>query len=310
MMTKFLSDAITRGVGRQSFKLQENAPKLLFGGGVIGMVGSTVLACRSTLRLQEVLDRTQEDVRVAHAVREQHGDQYSEQDEKKDIALIYVRGGAQLAKLYGPSIAIGAASIAALTKSHNMLEERNTALAAAYFALDKGFREYRSRVIEKYGEEQDQQFRYSSEVVVEGEGKTKKQTRTRVNVDDGPSIYARFFDEYSENWSKEPEYNRLYIKCQQQWANDMLHARGHLFLNEVYRSLGLPHSTAGSVVGWKMGNDGDDYVDFGVFINDGSDRVRDFVNGREGSILLDFNVDGVIYDKIESPKEAISWQLQ
>ena len=310
MMTKFLSDAITRGVGRQSLKLQEHAPKLLFGSGVIGMVGSTVLACRSTLKLEALLDETKGDIQAANGIRDLHPEEYSEQDRQKDLAVIYVRSGAKLAKLYAPAIAVGAVSIAALTKSHSLLEERNTALVAAYVALDKGFKEYRARVVEKYGENQDQEFRYASETVVEGEGGKKPKTRTRVNVDEGPSIYARFFDEYSEQWSKEPEYNRLFLKCQQNWANDMLHARGHLFLNEVYRQLGIPHSVAGSVVGWKLGNGGDDYVDFGVFVPDGSDRVRDFVNGREGSILLDFNVDGVIYDKIEAPTEAISWQLQ
>jgi len=307
MMT-FLSEAISRGVGRQSLKLQEHAPKLLFGGGVVGMIGSTVLACRSTLRLEEVLDEIKFDLNTADAIREQHSEEYSESDLQHDKAIIYVRSGAKLAKLYAPAAAVGVVSIAALTKSHTLLQDRNAALIAAYAALDKGFREYRARVVEKFGEEQDDQFRYGHEVVVEGDSKTKKKPRTRANVDDGPSIYARFFDEYSEMWSKEPEYNRLFLNCEQNWANDMLRVRGHLFLNEVYRRLGLPHTTAGSVVGWRMAGDGDSYVDFGIFTRDGG--IRDFVNGREGSILLDFNVDGVIYDKIEPNKEAISWQLQ
>lgn len=306
----FLSETITRNVGRQSLQLKEHAPKLLFGGGVVGMVGSTVLACRSTLRLQTVLEEINFDLKTARNIRELHPDLYSEEDRQKDTAIIYVRSGAKLAKLYTPSVALGVVSIAALTRSHTILSERNAALTAAYVALDKGFREYRARVVEKFGEDQDREFRYSSEVIVEGEGKTKKKPRSRVNVDEGPSIYARFFDEYSEMWSKEPEYNRLFLNCEQNWANDMLRARGHLFLNEVYRRLGIPHTTAGSVVGWRIGGEGDSYVDFGIFMNDGSDRIRDFVNGREGSILLDFNVDGVIYDKIELNKEAISWQRQ
>lgn len=309
MMTS-LSEAVTRGIGRQSLKLQEHAPKLLFGGGVVGMIGSTVLACRATLKLEEVLEKHQFDVDTAKSVREMHEDQYSQEDLQKDTAIIYVRTGAKLAKLYSPAIGLGVISIAALTKSHSLLEDRNAALVAAYAALDRGFREYRERVIEKYGEEQDQEFRYSTEVVAEGEGKSKKKVVRRVNIDDGPSIYARFFDETSEMWSKEPEYNRLFLNCEQNWANDMLRARGHLFLNEVYRRLGLDHTTAGSVVGWRLGsdNDGDGYVDFGIFTRDGSEAVREFVNGREGAILLDFNVDGVIYDKIEKHREDIGWQ--
>jgi hypothetical protein len=63
--------------------------------------------------------------------------------------------------------------------------------------------------------------------------------------------------------------------------------------------LGIDRSKAGSVVGWVITKEGtgDNFIDFGVFDGD-NPRARDFVNGREGSILLDFNVDGVIYDKI------------
>jgi hypothetical protein len=96
------------------------------------------------------------------------------------------------------------------------------------------------------------------------------------------------------NWQKNSEHNKLFLKCQQSYANDMLQARGHVFLNEVYSWLGLEHSKAGAVVGWVINSDGDNFVDFGIF-DPGNSR---FVNGQERSILLDFNVDGVIYDKI------------
>jgi hypothetical protein len=79
----------------------------------------------------------------------------------------------------------------------------------------------------------------------------------------------------------------------------MLKARGHLFLNEVYDSLGMPRSEAGAVVGWIMGA-GDDYVNFGVLIDNDMCIVDFFYADDE--ILLDFNVDGVIFDKIEKGK--------
>jgi hypothetical protein len=183
-----------------------------------------------------------------------------------------------------------------LTKSHNLLNERNAALTAAYAAVDKAFNQYRTRVVEKYGEEEDQELRYSAQdVEVVNEKTGKKTTRRRVG-DDEPSMYARFFDELSTSWSKEPEYNLVFLKCQQSYANDMLKTRGHVFLNEVYDALGIERTKAGQVVGWVISKDGDNFIDFGIYTN--QDRVRDFVNGREGAILLDFNVDGVIYDKI------------
>jgi hypothetical protein len=205
---------------------------------------------------------------------------------------------------------VGGASIAALTRSHNILNERNAALTAAYAALDKGFKEYRHRVVEKYGEDQDLEFRHGSrEVEIIDEETGKKKTVTRVGYDE-PSIYARFFDPLSTSWSKEPEYNLLFLKCQQSYANDLLLARGHVFLNEVYDLLGIPRSKAGSIVGWIVtaGTITDNHIDFGIY-KGGDHTIRDFVNGRENSILLDFNVDGVIYEKIDTNTESTSWQM-
>lgn len=285
---------------------KKNSPQFLFVGGVVGMVGTTVLACRATLKVQDVLEVAEEDNRVNNSIREQHPDHFSEEERRKNAVVIYTRSAGKIVRLYAPAVGLGVVSIAALTKSHNILQERNVALMAAYSALDRGFKEYRSRVIEKYGEDQDREFRYETEVVVEGSGKNKKTT---VRIGQGePSVYAVFYDEYSANWSREPEINKIFLKNKQNYLNDLLRARGHVFLNEVYHELGLPHSKAGAVVGWIMGEAGDNYIDFGVFTPDAEPHIRDFVNGREGSILLDFNVDGVIFDKLPEIKEAIKWR--
>jgi hypothetical protein len=302
---KFIPIGVSQAVGRQALSLNASSPKLLFGVGVVGMIGSTVLACRATLKLEDVLEETNNDLHTAKATRNLHEDQYSDKDLKKDTAVIYTRGVLHVVKLYGPAIIVGSIGVACLTKSHNILQERNAALAAAYTAVDKAFSKYRERVIEKHGLEEDQHFRYGSEEVEIVDDKGKVVTVTRVSSDE-PSMYARFFDELSPSWSKEPEYNLVFLRCQQNYANDMLKTRGHVFLNEVYDMLGIGRTKPGQVVGWMLSENGDNFVDFGIY--DGNDRARDFVNGREGSILLDFNVDGLIYDKIENPEERIAWQ--
>ena len=226
-------------------------------------------------------------------------DDYSEKDRSRDVSLIYYQSGVRIVRAYAPAIIVGGVSIYLLRTSNGILTKRNVALTAAYGALEKGFSEYRARVVDKYGEDEDRNLRYGTqEVEIVDEKTKKKKTVTRVGPDD-PSIYARFFDDYSPSWNKEPEYNRIFLKCQQNYANDLLRSRGHIFLNEVYDMCGIPRSKAGSVVGWIMSAEGetDNFVNFGVF--DGkSEAARDFVNGQEGAILLDFNVDGVIYDKL------------
>jgi hypothetical protein len=305
---KLVPATISRTVAHSTLLARKNSPGVLFGVGVVGMVGSTVLACRATLKMDEVLEDAKERLEQARILEHEN---YSERDRSKDITIIHVKTSVKIVRAYVPAILVGGVSIAALTKSHNILNQRNAALTAAYAALEKGFNEYRARVVDKYGEEEDRNFRYGSQEIeiVDEKGKTK--TVTRVASGD-PSIYARFFDPTSTSWSKEPEYNLIFLKCQQNYANDLLKARGHVFLNEVYDMLGIPRSKAGAVVGWILTPDGqtDNYINFGVF-DEKSETARDFVNGHEGAILLDFNVDGIIYDRIDMSKEGepLSWQL-
>jgi hypothetical protein len=297
---KFFPDMIADAVSRN-----EKSPAILFGAGVVGMIGTTVLASRATLKLEGVIQKAQNDLKIADQL-EGHED-YSAQDKKRDTAIIYSRSVMSVAKLYGPSVILGAVSIGCLTSSHVILQHRIAGLAAAYAALEHGFNLYRERVVEKYGEEQDRDFRYGVEKVkIEDPETGKTKTVTRVAAD-GASIYARWFDESSASWETWPEHNHAFLMSQQSYANDRLRTRGHVFLNEVYDSLGIPRSDAGAVVGWVLdGEASDNYIDFGIF--DDRQAVRDFVNGREQNLLLDFNVDGYIHGKIEdmNRKKGIS----
>lgn len=304
---KFVPTAISRKVADQALLGKKHSPTILFGAGVVSMVGSTVLACRATLRLETVLDQTQSDLGAAKGVRELHPDQYSERDRQKDVAIIYTRGVVGVAKLYAPSILLGAVGVACLTKSNQILRDRNMALTAAYFAVDEAFKSYRERVVERYGEETDRELRYMSEevdVVDEETGKLTSEIRVSPGLVSG---YARWFDKTNNNWNPPEmgEYNRLFLRNQQNWANDMLKARGHVFLNEVYAMLGLSHTSAGSIVGWvyeRNNESGDNYIDFGCWGEDGGEPLN-FFNGREGSLLLDFNVDGPIWQLIDERNE-------
>lgn len=299
---KNLKNLATSQTARKVLVAQKHSPQVLFGAGVVGMVATVVLASKATLKLEEkVLIPAEENLSMA---RKLHGSDaapdYGDKEYIHDATIIYTRAAGRTLKLYAPAVLVGAASVAALTGSHIILNKRYAGVVAAYTALEKGLNEYRERVLGEVGEDRERELFYGSverEIVEETE--TGPQTKHIKTADKGqtPSMYARFFDEYSTAWNRKPEYNLLFLRCQQNYANDKLKAQGHLFLNEVYDMLGLERTTAGSVVGWIVSKEGDNYVDFGVFDGD-NPRARDFVNGREGSILLDFNVDGIIYDKI------------
>lgn len=305
-MMGFLSERM----GRTALTLQKNAPNILFGVGIASSVTSTVLACRATLKLDEALEEGQKQMARVKAADPDILENYSHMDQKRDITLIYVQTGIEVVKLYLPAIGFGILAVGSLTKSHDLLTKRNAAITAAYAAVDQAFKEYRARVVDRYGEQVDQEMRYGVEKVEIVDETTGRKKTVKRAAPGEPSMYAKFFDEYSRQWSKDPESNFIFLRCQQTYFNDLLIIRGHVFLNEVYDRLGLPHTQAGSVVGWMMGNDDephDNFIDFGIF-NRSDQTIRDFMNGREASILLDFNVDGVIYDKIDTPRAPLSWQ--
>lgn len=293
--------------------LKKNSPKILMGVGIAGSVVSTVLACKATLKIKDILDEKNETVEQIHNCVEDETVDYNEEDKKKDLTILYAQTGVKLAKLYLPSIALGALSIASIVSGYKILNKRNVALAAAYTVVDKGFKNYRKNVVERFGEEVDRELRHNIKakqieekyIDKDGNEKTRKKKVYEIAEDkkpgEGISEYAKFFDEWNtDEHSKDPEYNLMFLRKQQDYANEVLKHQGYLFLNEVYDMLGIPRTQAGQVVGWIYDENnptGDNYVDFGIYdLHD--QQKRDFVNGLERNILLDFNVDGVIYDKI------------
>lgn len=305
-------NGLTRAVHKVGFKAQKHAPELLVIGGVIGFVGTTVLACKATLKVnEEVLDKTKADIDKIHVAKKkgvtESNKPYSEEDAKKDLTIVYGQTAIGLVKLYGPAVGLGVLSTTAIFTGHNVLRKRNLALAAAYTAVDQSFKDYRGRVIERFGENLDKELRYNiktkevEEIVVNEDGSETVVKNTVKAVDPTTiSEYAVFFDESCPGWTKDPEYNKTFLIAQQEFANQKLRTKGYLFLNEVYNMLGIPQTKAGQVVGWIYDDRhpiGDNFVDFGIF-DVADEKKRDFVNGYERSILLDFNVDGNIWEKM------------
>ena len=300
-------NSATKTFHRIGFKIKKHSPEILLVTGITGVVTSAVMACKATTKVDNIVEESKNTIDLIHEGMETgniRGVEYTEEDGKKDISIVYVRTGVKFAKLYGPSVLLGLTSIGCILASNNIIHKRNVALSAAYTAIDRSFKGYRSRVIERFGENMDRELRYNiktqevKETVVDEETGKKKTVKSTVSVVDPNthSDYAKFFDEYCAGWTKDAEYNLLFLRQQQNYANELLKSRGHLFLNEVYDMLGIDRTKAGNIVGWVYDEEhpiGDNFVDFGIYVLD-NEKARDFVNGRERSILLDFNVDGDI----------------
>lgn len=297
MNLEVIKNTVTSKAGRTILLGKKHSPVILFGAGVAGVIGTTVLACRATLKVDEILDDAD---KKRLQIKTMVVEDYTAKDRNKDLRYLQIQTMFNVAKLYAPAALLGATSITALTGSHIVLNRRNVALTAAYKVIEDSFERYRNVVREDLGEEKEQEYyRGVREIAVhdtkKGEISTGKQY---INPGGGPtSQYARFFGTENPNWSPQPEYNLLFLRAQQNYANHKLQAHGHVLLNDIHDALGMDRTKAGCVVGWVKDN-GDNYIDFGIFDTRANDRFFDFVHGDEG-IWLDFNVDGVVYDLIE-----------
>lgn len=279
--------------------LRKHTPEILIVSGVTGMICATVKACVDThKKLPEKLKDHDQRMVLAHDVKD-------EKEQKKAITQAYARTGVDLAKIYFPSVTIVFFSSAAIFGSNIIMRKRMIALAAAYAAIDQSFKEYRSRVVERFGEDTDRELRFDihkeqiTTTETDEKGKEKKVKKTiEVVGENGLSDYARFFVKGEARAAEgNTDFDLFFLKAQQEVANHKLRGYGFLFLNEVYDMLGIQPSIAGQSVGWvydKSCDENDNYVDFGI--REVYRRNPDNPEEYEKVILLDFNVDGSILE--------------
>lgn len=290
-------ESLTRSWGRTTLQAKRNSPHIFFAVGLAGVVTSAVLACRATLKLEKELDAIKTDLDSARENKElveSSEGEYSELDYKKDLTRTYAKSSLTVVRLYAPSFALGAISVACLSGSHVQLTRRNAALSSTLAAVSQAFNGYRDRVRAELGEQRELEIYHcleDNELEIDG----KKQIVKAVDPNNPykTSPYAALFDEKSNYWQKSPEMNRVFLQLMQQQATNKLRAYGHIFLNDVYESIGLPKTRTGQIVGWVyMSDDGDNYVDFCMY------EAVDAKVPYDRSIWLDFNVDGPILDSL------------
>lgn len=312
-MKNELAAKVSRSLHMVGFKFKKYSPEILVVTGVVGIVTSTVMACKATTKVNDIVDEAKGTIDKIHdsvdkGLHTSDGEEYTQEVANKDLTIVYVQTGLKFAKLYGPAVILGVASIGCMLGSNHILRKRNVALAAAFTAVDTSFKEYRSRLIDRFGKELDRELRFGvkakevEERVVDENGNETTVTKTVEVVDPNKvhSLYSIVFCEGNVGWTKNAELNKVFLIQQQNYANDKLRLRGYLTLNEVYEMVGAPATAYGQIAGWvytEDGSVGDNFVDFGIFnVND--DKACEFVNGYERSIILDFNCIGNILEYI------------
>lgn len=302
---KILSDRVSRSFGKVGLKLSENSPHILFGAGLVGVGVATVLACRATLKLEPVIDDIQRDVNNCMNALEANkkiGRVGATDDHYKNLTYVSFKGAGEIGKLYWPAALVGTVSVGCLVSSHMQLTKRNAALTASLSAVTQAYAAYRQRVREVIGDDRELEI-YNGVKEVEVEGEDGRMEIKKVSDPTKFSPYAKCFDETCGLWEPFYESNIMSLRGVQEGCQVDLRSRGHLFLNDVYKRLGIPPTTAGQVVGWVWNGDGDNFVDFGLGLGRGEAfpppaHAAAFFNGDVNEVWLDFNVDGPIHTRL------------
>lgn len=319
-LIKSTGTKISTATGKAGLTVKKYSPEILMTAGVGLFIGTIFMAVKTGKKHEEakkVVEFNHKKLNDHIQECEELGEEISKVELGKMKLVTYSKDVLEWVKLYAPTIGLAAASVGCFLWSNKILRKRYLGAVAAFNAVSAAYSRYRRCVIEEMGDEYDKRWaagivkRVIEEEYTDKNGKVKtRKKEVFESIDEvkaklenekkslnNPSVFSMFFDSSSDQWVKnDPTGNRFFLTCQQSRANDLLQTRGYLFLNEVYEMLGLPPTDVGSIVGWIKGL-GDDMVDFHIY-QDESEAGRRFVNGYEDVILLDFNVDGVIYDKL------------
>lgn len=287
---KYVPKSVSRFTHRSLLKMNAKSPTILVVGGVIGFGVTTALAIKATRTVEPVL----EDHRNQRLSLEKLN---GTEVKKKEVLRLYSGTSMRLAKIYGPTIVVGSLSAASVLAGHRILKGRHVATMVAYSGLMEQFTEYRQRVAQTLGEETEREiYNGAHGEWVDDEAHPGESKRELVYA--GSNGYLRpWYDEMNVNWTKDPTTNYLFLKGVQSHATDLLHVRGHVFLNDVLDLLNMPRCKEGAVAGWFDDGEGDGFVDFG-FMASRDPNTEAFLLKETPSVQLNFNIDGIIYQKL------------
>jgi hypothetical protein len=283
----------------------KHAPEILVGVGLVGGAATTVFACKATLKVDDILDETQEEYgRIDSALDTVSNDVYSIEDADNDMKTAHKVMVGRIIHTYIPVAAMGAASGVCILCGFNILRMRNMALVAAYTALDGGFKAYRRRVVDELGEEADEHFRTGAvtkkiekEIIDENTGEVKNKKVKSEVIESGVQLI-----DYTINFCREAHHIRdrkdimsslNFIINVENSVNLTLKAYKYVTLNEVRKCLGIPDKSYGQLDGWCYDGTGDDIIKLNPKV------VYDEELGHD-TIILDPNVDGLMFNKIDA----------
>lgn len=307
---------VKRFVSTGIYMLKDHAPEIMAVVGSVASVGAIGFAIKETPKATKIIEEHKKHIENVHTVVEsadgEEEFEYSPDDEKKDLFIIYTKTAGRLLKTYWPVILLESLSIGCTLGGAYKSRQKYSSLLSAAVAMEAIHKQYRQNVVEKYGEEIDKELRHglktkTKEYIKKDKDGKETKVKETVKVADNKTDkdISRLFDETSLYYSRDPHANKQFILSVEQWANMRLKQYGHVFLNEVYEKLGFEPTEIGHNVGWVYkDHSADDLkkhnnVIIFNFVDVHGNKATEFEAGFEPSVLIDFNVDGFISKDIK-----------
>ena len=299
---KFNFNGVKTTCCRAYMKLRKISPELALAGGIACGVAAVVVGCIASQKVKGIIDETREELNGVEKDLEK--DAITVSEAKKRSFYIYKNAAWMFAKIYAPTVGLTMASVGLILTSHGILNKRYVGLSAAYTTLDGAFKDYRRRVAKLIGKDAERVLVNGGSVekdikVIDEEGNVQTQKGSNVVIQQhNNSPYEFDFNRFTAPgvWEPNADYIEMRLRNTQNYFNELLNARGHVFLNEVLDELNMQRTPAGAVCGWVKGC-GDDYIDFGFWDN----FKRDYDQDSDlcvKNVHLNFNCDGSIWDMI------------
>jgi hypothetical protein len=222
----------------------ENATTLLTAGGVVGVVGTGVLAWRGGYKYHQIIAEAQQEKMVAVANTRDEGVEHI--DEHFEASrLSKTEKVVKAVPDAAPPVVLGGFTIAMIVMSHRMSAQKAAALAAAYGLSRQQFEEYKAKVAEKLtGPKQEQ---VNAELAQERANRAPGADK--IVIVDGNDVLC--FDQVTGRYFKSSmeKINKAVNRTNEEALNSE-----YASLNFFYEELGLPPTSMGDEIGFYRGH--------------------------------------------------------
>ena len=293
-MAKIFDDLMV-AANKAAFQMKKSKPELLMITGIAGIVVGGISLCHASMKVPDILEDTKEELEKVHE------DLGTDEEMKKATTKVYFETGKKFVSIYAGPVILEVLAIGCMVGSNRELKKRNAALTTAYAALDKLYKEYRKRVVDRFGQDVDYELAHGiekkeiEETVTDENGKEKKKKSKADIATADESMYMRYFTRSNPEWMNDDLMNIYKFECIHNYLKDKLRRKGFVILNEGHESFGFKEDIPGIVCGWVYDPK---YPDRDL-IKWTKVKVADEFGHYDDAWAIDFLVDGNIYKELK-----------